>query len=133
MLSVVDVYIHPTRAPRPRPIDGMRLWRGGVVIAPLSGRYRPGNEAILNQPCFATAFAIASRNAIWRALLGFTGRPRFTVPPFNAARVACSASRCWRALLGLIGRPVRTPGADASRCWRLLFGLTGRPNWAFTL
>jgi len=77
--------------------------------------------------------AIASAIAFWRALFGFTGRPRFTTPPFAAARAACFARRCWRALLGLIGRPVRLPGADARRCWRLLLGSTGRPSYAFWL
>jgi len=48
MLSVVDSHIHIMMAPRPRAIDGTRLWRGGVVIAPLSGRYRLDNEATLH-------------------------------------------------------------------------------------
>ena len=129
----VDDYVHIITARRRRAIDGTRLWRGRGNIKPLAARYRPDPILRSDQPCSATNFKAASRNAIWRALLGFTGRPRFTTPPFAAARSACAINRCWRALLGFTGRPVFLPGAVASRCWRLLFGSTGRPNCALLL
>ena len=118
---------------RIRPAVMARANRCQGTIVPIAPRPCSEVNLISDQPCSATAFEIASRNAIWRALLGFTGRPRFTTPPFNALRVACSSNRNWRALVGSIGRPVFLPGAVASRFWRALFGSTGRPNCALLL
>ena len=125
------LHTHNNNGPSPahrRPAVMARANRCQDAIDPIAPRPCSEVNLLSDQPCSATAFEIASRNAIWRALLGFTGRPRFTTPPFAMARAACSHNRCWRALCGLIGRPVRLPGAVASRCWRLLFGSTGRPN-----
>jgi hypothetical protein len=39
----VDDYIHIDGARRYCAIDGPRLWRGGIDIETLAGRYRPAN------------------------------------------------------------------------------------------